>query len=179
MDRTIALLRGVNVGGKNQISMPALKAAFEAARFSQVSTYINSGNVIFSSEEADAALLGRRCRDLILDRFGLDIAVAVLSVRDLREALEKAPDWWGSDPKAKHNAIFVIAPARTEEVLAAVGPAKENYERVAAHGQVIFWSAPIETFSKTRWSKIVSHAAYSQVTIRNAATARKLAEPDR
>ena len=53
MPKHIALLRGINVGGKNKISMPVLKAAFEAADFADVRTYINSGNVIFSIDDED------------------------------------------------------------------------------------------------------------------------------
>ena len=57
MPRYVALLRGINVGGKNLIRMPALKAAFEAAGFEDVSTYIQSGNVLFSSPSRSARRL--------------------------------------------------------------------------------------------------------------------------
>lgn len=57
MERYIALLRGVNVGGKNKIPMPSLKAAFEKAGFFEVGTYINSGNIIFSAGEAEVVVL--------------------------------------------------------------------------------------------------------------------------
>lgn len=175
IENYVALLRGVNVGGKNKIPMPLLREAFEKAGFAEVSTYINSGNVLFASNEADAEVLQKKCRQAILDGFGLDIAVAVLSAKELADALAGAPAWWGRDEDAKHNAIFVIAPAGAAAVLAAVGEAKPAYERVAAFGRVIFWSAPLKTFSHTRWSKIVSvPAAYGSITIRNANTAKKL-----
>ncbi len=76
MEKYLALLRGVNVGGNNKVPMPLLKNAFEDVGFSQVSTYINSGNIIFSSEEKDIVALQQKCRNVILDVFGLDIAVA-------------------------------------------------------------------------------------------------------
>lgn len=174
MERYIALLRGVNVGGKNKISMPALKAALEQSGFFAVSTYINSGNVFFSCEKEAATDLQQKCRQLILDGFGLEIPVAVLSERELADALGHAPEWWGDEAEVKHNAIFVIAPAEPETVMRDVGEAKPEYERVACHGRLIFWSAPLKTFSRTRWSNIVSTPAYANITIRNANTTRKL-----
>ena len=169
MEKYIALLRGVNVGGKNIISMPRLKAAF-----SDVVTYIQSGNILFCSEDKDAAALQQECRRIIADSFGLDIPVAVISAKDLRDALTHAPEWWDSGTDAKHNAIFVIAPATAEDIIEKVGEAKPEYERVAWHGPVIFWTAPLETFSRTRWSKVSSASVYGSITIRNANTAKKL-----
>lgn len=176
MGRYIALLRGINVGGKNKISMPALKSAFEQAGFSDVLTYINSGNIIFSSDESYTLTLQDICRQAIADSFGLDIPVAVLSAADWADALLHAPCWWDNDGESKHNAIIVIAPASPEAILASVGEAKPEYEKIACHGRFIFWSAPIPTFSRTRLSKITATGVYSQITIRNANTTKKLLE---
>jgi Uncharacterized protein conserved in bacteria len=174
MEKYIALLRGINVGGKNKISMAELKNMFEKLGFFDVSSYINSGNIIFSSNDIDEEELIRKCRSEIAKQFKLDISVTVISAKDLSEALENAPAWWDSDPQSKHNAIFVIPPAVAEDIIENVGAAKTEYEQVGVYGQVIFWSAPIATFSKTRWSKVVSSDAYGSITIRNANTAKKL-----
>ncbi|HML47598.1 MAG TPA: DUF1697 domain-containing protein [Clostridia bacterium] len=175
MDKAIALLRGVNVGGNNMIPMPRLKEAFRKAGYSDAETYINSGNVIFSSGE-EAAALQAACQGLIADAFGLDIAVAIVRGQALAEAIARAPAWWGTQSEAKHNAIFVIQPAAPEAVCASVGEIKPEYEQIAVCGSVIFWTAPLQTFSKTRWSKVVGTQAYQHITIRNANTAKKLAE---
>ena len=174
MKKFIALLRGINVGGKNKVSMPLLKSALEHAGFSDVTTYINSGNIIFSSTENDILMLQNQFRGVIADTFGLDIPTAVIPAKDLADALEHAPSWWNAADNSKHNAIFVIAPADAAAVIQQVGDIKPEYEKVAHHNQVIFWSAPIETFSHTRWSKIVGGPAYQSVTIRNANTTMKL-----
>jgi len=178
MKKYIALLRGVNVGGKNKISMPLLKSALEKDReekFSDVSTYINSGNIIFSCCNTDTAELQQRCRQIIADSFSLDIAVAIISEDDLANALTQVPAWWDNDSSAKHNAIFVIAPATTESIIKLIGETKPEYEKIACSGQVIFWSAPLETFSRTRLTKIVSSGVlYDSITIRNANTTKKL-----
>lgn len=179
MEKYIALLRGVNVGGKNIISMPELKKSFESAGFIDVVTYINSGNILFSADEEDRLALQQKCRRAILENFNLDIAVAVISAAELREALDHAPRWWGGDIDARHNAIFVISPAVPSEIIESVGELKPEYEQVAMYGNVIFWSAPLATFSRTRFSKVVSAPSYRSVTIRNANTAKKLEQLSR
>ena len=93
----IALLRGINVGGHNTIKMSDLKAAFERRGFQHVITYINSGNIIFSSG-LDEISVKTACEKLITEDFGLDIPVCVISAADLREALSHAPEWWGTAP---------------------------------------------------------------------------------
>lgn len=175
MTRYIALLRGINVGGNNKIAMPELKKAFEDQGFTNVFTYINSGNVIFDSG-LDEPAVQSACETLVESGFGLKIAVGIISVIELHDALAHAPDWWNSDPKSKHNAIFVIPPMAAEAVCAQIGEIKPEYEKLAYHGKVIFWSAPIVTFSRTRLTKIVhSKTINNSITVRNANTALKLA----
>ena len=175
MTTYIALLRGINVGGNNKIDMKQLKSACAEGGFADVRTYINSGNVIFKSDQ-DAAAVQSACESLIKAQFGLSIAVSVLTAGELAEALANAPDWWGKGPDSRHNAIFVIPPATAEGVCAEVGEIKPEYEQCAYFGKLIFWSAPMATFSQTRWSAVSKRATYQKITIRNANTAFKLAE---
>ena len=174
--RYVALLRGVNVGGNNKVPMADLRACFEAAGYENVKTYINSGNVIFDSAETDLVKLVKTCEKSIETRFGFPVRVSVVSSDQLRRALEHAPAWWDKDPASKHNAIFVIAPAKAKEIMQAVGETKPEYERVAPYDNIIFWSAPLKTFGRSRWAKVVGTAAYRDITIRNANTAKKLLE---
>lgn len=172
----IALLRGINVGGKNKVSMHDLKTCFENAGFQNTMTYINSGNVIFDSEEQSITDLSNYCNDILEKKFGFPIGLALIDVHSLKEALEHAPDWWGEDPNSKHNAIFVIQPATAEEIIADAGKIKPEYEHLYAYKEIVFWSAPLKTFSRTRWSKIVGTKAYQNITIRNVNTTKKLLE---
>jgi uncharacterized protein (DUF1697 family) len=175
--RTIALLRGINVGGNNIIKMAELKASFEQRGFQNVVTYINSGNIIFDTGIADEAALKAACEKVIADDFHMDIPVCVISAPDLTEALAHAPQWWNTLPDAKHNAIFIIPPMTAEDIIARVGDIRDEYEKVAYHKKVVFWSAPMATFSRTRWSKVsMDKALYRAITVRNANTALKLAE---
>lgn len=172
----IALLRGINVGGKNKVSMADLKRCFDQSGFQNTRTYINSGNVIFESEENNPLKLMKSCEGILEKEFGFPISLALTDGDSLRDALAHAPAWWGEDPDSKHNAIFVILPATAQEVIADAGNIKPEYERLEAYKEIIFWSAPLATFSHTRWSKIVGTKAYQKITIRNANTTKKMLE---
>lgn len=174
MERYIALLRGINVGGNNKVPMDVLKALFERIGFTGVSTYINSGNVIFSCPPESAESLQKRCEAFIETALGFFVAVCVISAKELTNALSHAPAWWNADKDSKHNAIFVIPPATVEDVYSSVGQFKPEYENAAHFGRVIFWSAPLKTFSRTRLSRVVGSPVYSHITIRNANTTLKL-----
>ena len=96
---------------------------------------------------------------------------------DLRETLAHAPKWWKKEPNARHDAFFVIPPMTAAEICAHVGEIKAEYEKAEYYGKVIFWSAPMATFSRTRWAKISrDKAMYRAITVRNANTTLKLAE---
>jgi len=170
----VALLRGINVGGKNKVAMAELKACFERTGLENVSTYSNSGNVIFNSSETSTVKLVALCEKAIEAQFGFHVICVVIPASELLASLEHAPDWWNHGD-AKHNAIFVIAPKKAEDILAELGELKPHYERVSVHHPIIFWSAPIETFNRTRYSKIVGTKAYQSITIRNANTTHKIA----
>lgn len=102
--------------------------------------------------------------------------MVVISLKELSEALDNAPEWWdiNSDEEVIHQAIFLIPPVSIEEVYKAVEEAKPEYEQVGYYKNVIFWSAPRATLSKTRWYKIASSSVNNKVTIRNASTTKKL-----
>lgn len=172
----VALLRGINVGGNNKVSMPDLRTVFQDLGFTNVSTYINSGNVIFESSEMNPAKLVQVCEVAIEKRFGFPVVTSVIAADIYLDAIKHAPNWWGKPNGEKHNALFIIAPATAKEIMREVGEAKPEYEQVAAYGPVIFWTAPLTTFGRTRYSKIVGTKAYQSITIRNANTTRKIAD---
>ena len=170
----IALLRGINVGGNNRVPMKELKSCFEALGFDNVQTYINSGNVIFETSMVNKEDIVNLLEKAIEDAFGFRVICSVISAEELSEALNNAPEWWGVDAGSSHNALFVIAPSTPEIVLEEVGKTKSEYEKYVAYGQVIFWSAPVKTFGRTGFSKIVGTPAYRSITVRNYNTTKKL-----
>lgn len=173
--RYIALLRGINVGGKNSVPMVRLRECFVEAGLENVATYINSGNVIFDSPETDKVQVVRRCEEMLDREFGFPIEVVIVDVHTLKQALVQVPEWWGQAPAAKHNAVFVMPPATVAQVAAAVGEIRPESEQIFIfQDEIIFWTSPLKTFSRSRWSRIVGTPAYQDITIRNANTTRKL-----
>ena len=78
MKRYVALLRGINISGKNKVPMAELKKGFEKLDFEEVKTYLNSGNVIFSSDEDDTKKLIDQIQVMIKNQFKLVIPILVI-----------------------------------------------------------------------------------------------------
>ena len=91
MNTWIALLRGVNVVGRDQVPMKALAVAFERAGFRCVRTYLQSGNVVFQSRSGTARTLGVRIAQLVLKEFGFEPRVMVISGEQLATAIRGNP----------------------------------------------------------------------------------------
>jgi uncharacterized protein (DUF1697 family) len=89
MKQYVTLLRGINVGGNNLIKMPALKASFEAQGFSDVSTYIQSGNVLFSSDQVDQSKLTADIEDALSKAFDYNSRLVVRSYEQMRDRSER------------------------------------------------------------------------------------------
>lgn len=175
MEKYVALLRGINVGGKNKISMGELKPAFEEYGFENVRTYINSGNVIFSSDIKDKLKLIKIIEAIIVEKFGLDIPVLVVSSKELKDLSKEIPDWWGNGDKEKsHNTIFVLPPKTSEHIVLKMGQANQGFENIKIHKNMILWSVELKKYSKSKWAQINSSVVSNDVTLRNANTTRKL-----
>jgi uncharacterized protein (DUF1697 family) len=101
MPTWVALLRAVNLGSHNKLSMPKLRDALEAADFTAVKTYVNSGNVVLASSLRSPAKVGQAVHDVILDHFGVDTPVMMRTGRQLAEVLDwnPFPDAAAENPK--------------------------------------------------------------------------------
>ena len=176
MRRYVALLRGINISGKNKIPMAELKKGFEKLAFEEVKTYLNSGNVIFSSDEDDTEKLTKQIQGMIKDQFDLDIPVFVISRETLEDILQNAPDWWGNDNKEIYdNLIFIMPPAKFSDVYSEIGEPKKELEKIEGYKDVIFWSFSRKDYQKTNWwSKTASANIGAKLTIRTANTVRKI-----
>lgn len=170
MERYIAFLRGVNISGKNKVAMAELKKGFEALGFREVKTYLNSGNVIFSSDDDNIEGFTSRIEAMIKNQFGLDIPVFVVSKEVLEDILHNAPDWWDNENKEIYdNLIFIMPPATFAEVFNEIGEPKEELEKIKDYENAIFWS-----FSRNWWGKTASANISNKLTIRTANTVRKI-----
>ena len=176
MKRYIAYLRGVNISGKNKVPMAELKRCFEELDFSEVKTYLNSGNVAFSSDEDNIEVLTSQAEMIINRQFGLDIPVFVISKEKLEDILQNAPEWWGDENKEIYdNLIFIMPPATFSEVWGEIGEPKEELEKIKEYRETVFWSFSRKDYQKTNWwSKTASANISSKLTIRTANTVRKI-----
>jgi uncharacterized protein (DUF1697 family) len=91
MSTVISILRGINVGGKNKIPMVELKAVYEGLKFKNVTTYIQSGNVIFSASESDSKTLSKKIEQGILKKFGFNVPVIARTIEEMQSAIKKNP----------------------------------------------------------------------------------------
>lgn len=177
MKRYIALLRGINISGKNKIAMSELKKCFAELGFAEIVTYLNSGNVIFSSAIEDKDVLSNKVQLMIRDRFHLEIPVFIILQEELAELLKNAPDWWGDDNREIYdNLIFLMPPLSYEEFYDEIGVPKAEYESVYHYKNVVFWSFSRKDYQKTNWwSKTAGSGVSGRITIRTANTVRKIA----
>ena len=176
MKRYIALLRGINISGKNKVPMAELKQGFEKLNYTEVKTHLNSGNVIFSSDEADTIKLTSQIEEMIKNQFSLDIPVFVISKEELEDILHHAPNWWGDKSKEIYdNLIFIMPPATFKDVYNEIGEPKEGLEKIEKYKETVFWSFSRKDYQKTNWwSKTASANISSNLTIRTANTVRKI-----
>ena len=131
MIKYIVLLRGINISGKNKISMPKLKQTLENNNFYNVKTYLNSGNIILSSEIKDKIVISNNINKIIKNKFNLDIPIFVITLTELKELLDNKPDWWGSDNKEIYdNIIFIIPPFTYKEIYDVLGKENKSLEKI-------------------------------------------------
>lgn len=176
MNRYIALLRGINISGKNKISMAELKSCFIECEFTDVLTHLNSGNVVFLSAEGDEIILADKIKAMIGERFTLDIPVFVILQEELEDLLSKAPAWWGTDNKEIYdNLIFVMPPSTAESIAEQVGEPTKDLEKICICNNAIFWSFDRRKYAKTNWWKKTASVGIGEtLTIRTVNTLRKI-----
>ena len=176
MERYVALLRGINVSGKNKIVMSELKKGLEKLGFTQVVTYLNSGNAVFATDEKES-VVSDKIAALIKSEFELEIPVFVISQDELKEILANAPDWWGGSGKEIYdNIIFAIPPLKAEEIFSELGELNAEYEKTASYKNAVFWSFSRADYRKTNWwAKTANSPISGKITIRTANTIIKTA----
>ena len=173
----IALLRGINISGKNKIVMSELKKEFDNLGYQEITTYLNSGNVIFETDLEDKNAIKNNIQLMIKDKFNFDIPTYIITSQELKELLNHSPEWWGKDDKEIYdNIIFIIPPTTYSEVFNTIGCPNE-YEKIQEHKNNIFWSFDLKNYRKSNWwSKTASTDISDKITIRTANTMRKILE---
>lgn len=161
MKTWLALLRGVNVVGRNKVSMAELAAAFERAGLEAVRTYIQSGNVVFGCPRGSKRTLSARIEELMLNGFGFAPHVMVLSEEDLARAVRGNP-FPGAhrDPKSLH--LFFLSATPSNPDLNSLATIDAGRERFALKGDVFYLYTPdgfADSVLRSRFERCLGVAA--------------------
>jgi len=170
--RYVCLLRGINVGGNRKVSMSDLRAVFEKLGYSDVATYINSGNVIFSSNDVPSVTVVEK---MLATDFGFDIPALVINVEHMQAIAEAIPTTWQNDTTQKSDVIYLLSDIDVPEIIETIGHKPEIETIIYVPGALL---CNVDRTKQSRASllKLMSMPVYKRMTIRNVNTARKLAE---
>ena len=167
MGRYVALLRGINVGGKNLIKMSDLKACFENQGFQAVATYIQSGNVLFTSGESGPDKLCRRIEGVLAATFDYQATLVLRTLKQMREIVERAPEGFGAQPaRYRYDVIFLKGPLTAPVAMKSV-VTRPGVDEVSAGSGVLYASRLTKKASQSRLTRIMSLPIYQSMTIRN------------
>ena len=170
----VALLRGINVGGNKKVEMRKLKQTFERLGFEDVSTYINSGNVLFRSASTNQTALTKKIEAAIKTDFKFDVSVLLRNLKEIRAVINALPSSWVNDATMKCDVMFLWKEIDTPSVLKQI-PFQKNIEDSKYIRGAILWRIDRDKVSKTRIIKaIIGTKLHQQMTVRNPNTVRKL-----
>jgi len=171
--RYVALLRGINVGGRNPVAMADLREAFESEGYDAVSTYIQSGNVLFESD-APSDSLENELEAMLERRFRFPLVVVVRSHRQIGNIVERAPNGFGGAPDTYHSdVIFLKGPLPSRQAMRVV-ELRDGVDQAWSGSGVLYFARVSARRAQSRMSRIVGTLEYQQMTIRSWTTTTKL-----
>ncbi|KAB8125743.1 DUF1697 domain-containing protein [Gracilibacillus oryzae] len=169
----VAVLRGINVGGRNKIDMKQIKQSFERIGFESVKTYINTGNIMFRSDVMEREELIKKIEAVIVDDFQLDIKAVVRSIEEMDKVVAAIPNEWENDKTIKSDVLFLWEEVDKPTVMEEL-PIKQEFDQVIYISGAIIWSVKREFQSESGMLAIIGTKFYKQVTVRNVNTTRKV-----
>lgn len=170
----LALLRGINVGGKNIIRMAELRNRFETEGFHDVLTYIQSGNVIFRAAGSTPGALTIRIEQMLASAFHYQGKVVLRSRAQMEAVVAGAPAGFGSQPdRHRYDTIFLRDTLTAEDAMREV-LVRPGVDGAWAGEGVLYFSRLISQASRSYLSRLVSMPVYQEMTIRNWNTTTRL-----
>ena len=113
----LVLLRGINVGGNNIIKMEELKKVFEELKFTDVKTYIQSGNVLFHDHETNKIILRERIEKTLFKKLQNQVNIVILTLSEIKEIINRKPKDFGEDNEYKYDVIYLIEPLKAKDAI--------------------------------------------------------------
>jgi uncharacterized protein (DUF1697 family) len=168
----VALLRGINVGGKAKVEMIRLKNCFEVLGCKNVSTYINSGNVIFKDEREEEELV-TLIESAIEESFGVRVPVLLRNFEQVRALYGAIPVDWTNDKLQKTDILFLWRVIDDKDILGKViiTPGLENVLYVEG---ALVWNVARKDAARGGAIKLIKTEFYRNMTVRNVNTVRRL-----
>ena len=176
MTRYALLVRGINVGGKNKVIMAELRQELTELGIEKVETYINSGNVFFTSTDSKSQLI-EKLEAFFAVHYPFIQSFSLLSQEDYEEELKNLPDWWTKD-LARKDVLFYTEGLNVDQVIEKVN-SLELEDEVLHFGKLgIFWGKySEESYYETAYHKyLLKMPFYRNITIRNAKTFDKIGQ---
>ncbi len=170
----VALLRGINVGGHTRVEMRKLKLVFEQAGCTRVSTYINSGNVVFSDTRSRTEL-HRVLLAAIFEAFEIEIPIVLRTQSEFNDLCEAIPPDWMNDAQQKTDVMFLWDEIDNKDILAKVKVNPEMERVQYTHGALV-WNIDRKNVTRGNGIKLIKTDLYRHMTVRNINTVRKLNE---
>ena len=176
MTRYAILVRGINVGGKNKVVMAQLRQELTELGLEKVETYINSGNIFFTSTDPKVRLV-EKLEAFFAVHYPFIQSFSLLSQEDYEEELNNLPAWWNEDLTRK-DVLFYTESLDVDQVIEKVNSLelKDEVVHFGKHG--IFWGKfSEESYYATAYHKhLLKMPFYRNITIRNAKTFEKIGQ---
>lgn len=167
----IALLRGINVGGNHMVEMIRLNTMFTALGYSKVKTYLNSGNIVFESDQRpdQESIIKKLYRE-----FGFVIPTLIKSQKEMREIVRSIPESWCNDTEQRTDVAYLFDSIDSDAIIDKL-PVDRAFVDIRYTNGALFWHVERKNVNKSKLIKLIGHAYYKYMTIRNINTARTLA----
>jgi uncharacterized protein (DUF1697 family) len=169
----VALLRGINVGGKNVIPMAALRRSFESMGLSAVRTLLASGNVVFRAPAGEAHSLEARLDELLSRRHRYEAKVVVRDRARYERMLRALPARFGCEPGFRYYVMF-LRPAIDRRALLEELEVNDAMEELRYVPGALLWAARLDALTRSKVSKVIGKPIYREMTARNFRTVQKI-----
>ena len=169
----VAFLRAINVGGKNFVRMADVRACLEELGVERVSTYIQSGNILFESDLVDVGRLTSKIEQAYSATFHHEAPVFLRSERQLRRIVTRVPKAWKNGDQLRKNVAFLRRPLTATQVLGHLQP-RPGVDSAQAGEGVLYMSTLISRRSQSGFPKIVGTPMYREMTIRSFGTCTRI-----
>lgn len=168
----VALLRGINVGGNNRVEMAKIKRLLESLGYKNVSTYLNSGNIIFESNKKPTQT---NIEKEMNSTFGFEIPILIKSGEEIQQIAGAIPNSWLNNQEQRTDVAYLFDEIDSNKILDEL-PVNKDFIDIRYTKGAVFWNIKRENVYKSKIIKLIEGNSYKLMTIRNINTARALAD---